>query len=57
MPGYCDIAPGHPDASILLYRMETNDPGIAMPELGREILHREGIALIREYVAAMPAGE
>jgi len=52
-----DIAPGHPDASILLYRMETNDPGIAMPELGREILHREGIALIREYVAAMPAGE
>lgn len=48
-----DIAPGRPDASILLYRMETGDPGIAMPELGRELLHREGIALIRDYIAQM----
>jgi uncharacterized repeat protein (TIGR03806 family) len=49
-----DIAPGDPDRSILLFRMETDDPGIAMPELGRSLLHREAIALIRRYIAEMP---
>jgi uncharacterized repeat protein (TIGR03806 family) len=48
-----DIVPGKPDASILLFRMQTNDPGIAMPEIGREQLHAEGIALIREWIRQM----
>jgi uncharacterized repeat protein (TIGR03806 family) len=48
------IAPGEPDASILIYRMESTDPGIAMPELGRATVHREGVALLREWIAAMP---
>jgi uncharacterized repeat protein (TIGR03806 family) len=48
-----DIVPGKPDASILLFRMQTNDPGIAMPELGREQLHTEGIALIKEWIKQM----
>lgn len=47
------IAPGHPERSILLFRMEATDPGVQMPELGREILHAEGIELIRDYIAAM----
>jgi hypothetical protein len=33
--------------------MQASDPGIAMPELGRELLHEEGIALIRRYIATM----
>lgn len=49
-----DIVPGDPDASILLYRMQSTDPGIAMPELGRATVHREGVALIREWIAGMP---
>lgn len=48
-----DIVPGKPDESILTYRMETNDPGIAMPELGREQVHAEGVALIREWIKNM----
>lgn len=48
-----DIVPGKPDASILLFRMQTNDPGIAMPEIGREQLHAEGIALIRDWIRQM----
>jgi uncharacterized repeat protein (TIGR03806 family) len=48
-----DIVPGKPDASILLFRMQTNDPGIAMPEIGREQLHTEGIALIKEWIRQM----
>jgi uncharacterized repeat protein (TIGR03806 family) len=45
-----DIIPGDPDHSILLYRMKTNDPGIAMPEIGREQIHKEGVALIEEWI-------
>jgi uncharacterized repeat protein (TIGR03806 family) len=48
-----DIVPGKPDASILVFRMQTNDPGIAMPEIGREQLHAEGIALIKEWIRQM----
>ena len=44
------IDPGHADASILIYRMESTDPGIAMPELGRATVHKEGVALLREWI-------
>jgi uncharacterized repeat protein (TIGR03806 family) len=47
------IKPGAPDKSILLYRMESLDPGVMMPELGRTLRHAEGIALIREWIAEM----
>ncbi len=49
------IAPGDADASIFTYRMDSTDPGIAMPELGRSIVHDEGVALIREWITAMGA--
>ena len=29
------IEPGHPERSILIYRMQSRDPGVMMPELGR----------------------
>jgi hypothetical protein len=48
-----DIVPGKPDASILLYRMQSLDPGVAMPELGRDLVHEEGVALIREWIKKM----
>jgi uncharacterized repeat protein (TIGR03806 family) len=50
-----DIAPGDPDGSILLYRLESVDPGEMMPELGRSIVHDEGIELIRQWIAEMAA--
>jgi uncharacterized repeat protein (TIGR03806 family) len=50
-----DIAPGHADASIITHRMESTDPGVAMPELGRATVHGEGVALIRDWINAMPA--
>ncbi len=49
------IVPGKPDESILVYRMESDDPGVMMPELGRVIAHKEGVALIREWIGAMSA--
>jgi len=48
------IQPGDPDASILIYRMESTDPGIAMPELGRATVHKEGVALLRAWIESMP---
>jgi uncharacterized repeat protein (TIGR03806 family) len=45
-----DIVPGVPDKSILLFRMRTNDLSIAMPEIGREQVHKEGVALIEEWI-------
>jgi uncharacterized repeat protein (TIGR03806 family) len=47
------IAPGAPDQSILLHRMRSTEPGVAMPELGRSLVHEEGVALVREYIAQM----
>ena len=49
-----DIVPGQPDQSILIYRMESTEPEIRMPELGRNLVHAEGVALMREWIAAMP---
>ena len=49
------IAPGLPDRSILIKRMESTDPGIAMPELGRSTVHKEGVALLRDWIAQMPS--
>ena len=49
-----DIYPGRPDDSILVYRMAHSDPAIAMPELGRSTVHREGVELIRNWIAGLP---
>jgi uncharacterized repeat protein (TIGR03806 family) len=49
-----DIVPGKPDKSILAYRIASTHPGIMMPELGKRLVHDEGVALIREWIAAMP---
>jgi hypothetical protein len=33
--------------------MTSLDPGVMMPELGRRMVHREGVELLREWIAAM----
>ena len=48
-----DIVPGDPDASIMPYRMASDDPSVMMPELGRSVVHDEGVQLIRDWIAAM----
>ncbi|MEO0464553.1 MAG: SO2930 family diheme c-type cytochrome [Pseudomonadota bacterium] len=47
------IVPGDPDASILVYRMSSTEPGVAMPELGRATNDPEGIAAVRAWIEAM----
>ncbi len=45
-----DTVAGHPEQSILVHRMESREPKILMPELGRSLVHREGVELIREWI-------
>lgn len=48
-----DIAPGDAESSILYYRMDSRDPGIMMPEVGRTMVHVEGLDLIRDWINQM----
>ena len=52
---YYDIVPGHPEQSILVYRMESTAPAIAMPEIGRSLEHFEAVQLVSDWINAMPA--
>lgn len=47
------IDPGRPDTSILVHRMASDDPGVMMPELGRSVVHAEGLALVAAYVESL----
>lgn len=49
-----DIVPGQPDQSIMIFRIGSTDPEIRMPEIGRNLVYEEGLALIREWITAMP---
>ncbi|WP_313275053.1 SO2930 family diheme c-type cytochrome [Stenotrophomonas sp.] len=48
-----DIQPGDAEASIIAFRMDSDDPAVMMPEVGRAVVHREGVALIRQWIDAL----
>lgn len=48
-----DIVPGDADASITAYRMNSNEPDVRMPEIGRSVIHEEGVSLIREWINSL----
>jgi hypothetical protein len=47
------IVPGKPDESILQFRIESTHPGIMMPEVGRKLVHTEGVELVRRWIAEL----
>jgi hypothetical protein len=52
-----DIVPADPDHSIIMFRLASTDAGIMMPELGKRLIHTEGVELVREWIAAMAPEE
>ena len=50
-----DIEPRDPDSSYLYFRMNTTDPRHKMPELGRSVIHKEGVALVRQWITRLQA--
>jgi hypothetical protein len=56
-----DVTPGNADASFLHhrltnYRLNSEPPRVAMPELGRHVFHAEGNDLVRDWINAMAPG-
>ena len=47
------IVPGNADESIMIYRMSSTNPGAMMPELGRRMVHAEGVDLIANWINSM----
>lgn len=47
------IVPGDPEASVMIYRMKSTNPGAMMPELGRSLVHKEGVALISDWITSL----
>jgi len=47
------IVPGDAAASILPFRMDSNETDVRMPEIGRSVIHAEGVELIQEWINAM----
>lgn len=47
------IEPAHPERSIMIHRMASTEPGVAMPELGRSVTDPQGVALISAWIAGL----
>jgi uncharacterized repeat protein (TIGR03806 family) len=48
-----DVVPGAPDESILIHRVLSTEPSVMMPELGRSVVHTEGVELLRGWIAGL----
>lgn len=48
-----DILPGSPEKSILVRRMHSERPANKMPELGRNLVHAQGVELIEDWIKQM----
>lgn len=49
-----DVVPGHSDQSIVPCRAGTTENKVAMPPVGHNMVHAEGVALIKAWIDAMP---
>jgi len=49
-----DIVPGQPDASIMVHRLGSTDPSVAMPQIGRSVVDQAGLQLIEDWIASLP---
>ncbi len=52
-----DVVPGEPDESVMMYRVESTDPDIKMPELPGQLLDPTALELVRLWIEGMePTG-
>ena len=49
-----DIMPGHPEQSVMPFRIASTVPGIKMPEIPIQLVDQRGLDLITAWIAAMP---
>ncbi len=51
-----DIVPGKPDESILVFRLESTEPSITMPNVAKRLVPEEAATLIRQWIQQMKEG-
>lgn len=49
-----DVVPGHSELSIVPCRVSSLESKIAMPPVGHQLVHTEGVALLKAWIDAMP---
>lgn len=49
-----DVVPGHAELSIVPCRVSSLDPKVAMPPVGHQLVHDEGVELLKAWIDAMP---
>ena len=47
------IVPGHANQSILSFRLNTTKPAAMMPELGRALVHTQGVELVDAWINSL----
>ena len=47
------VAPGHPDASAVIYRMSSRRPSSQMPPLGTAVVDRDAVDLLSRWIVEM----
>ena len=47
------IVPGQAQESIMSFRLNSRDPAEMMPEIGRTLVHTEGVALVNRWINSM----
>ena len=40
-----------------MYRIESHDQSIMMPNVGRRLVQDEAVAVVRDWIAGLPASE
>ena len=48
-----DVIPGKPAESILVHRMASTEGGVAMPELGKATVDKDGLAAVERWIAGL----
>jgi uncharacterized repeat protein (TIGR03806 family) len=49
-----DIVPGDPESSIYMCRLESRDSKVQMPPVGTNLVHTEGVELLRAWIEQLP---
>jgi uncharacterized repeat protein (TIGR03806 family) len=48
-----DVVPGKPAESILVHRMASLEGGVAMPEMGKSTVDKDGLAVVQRWIAGL----
>ena len=50
-----EINAGNADNSLMIVKMSSTVGSVMMPYIGRTVVHQEGVALMKEWINAMPS--